>query len=205
MPLLGLVPGTGITPSPSTTAKTTTRGKIPRNLTLNDSAHYSLSQSAATSDPNYVPPAGSSHIKLQTKRERRNSRNSNASSVALDDTALAAQVNSMLSFNESSTSFGSSSHHRRMVPKRQDSRLSMNSAKYFPPTLPLSAEGAIQEDRRFLPESMDDIFSPKKSTRIKNKSTPVVETQNNNNTKEKPKRNKSVKTKASEDNSNINI
>lgn len=203
MPPLGLDPGMSVTISPSTKNKTLTvaaslpKGKIPQNPTLNNSTQHSLSRSVI-SDPNYVPPAGYFKTKKRSNKDRRNS---NASSVVLADKALAAQVNAMLSMDESATIFSSTvtgithnSHRRaanRPVPKRRESSLSTSSSRYVPPPLPISVGTPIQEDERNLPESMDAIFSSKKSTRIKK--SPTMDSQDS--TKKKSKR-KSIKTKA---------
>mmetsp|Transcript_5027 Transcript_5027/g.5546 ORF Transcript_5027/g.5546 Transcript_5027/m.5546 type:complete len:363 (-) Transcript_5027:104-1192(-) len=116
-----------------------------------------------------VPPQGSFRIKTSRKERC----NSYVSSTLLHDEVLAAQVDDMLSMNDSLACFGGSctvaANSRRLnrpVPKRQDSRLSVCSSKYVPPQIPLSAGIPIQEESRFLPDSMEVIFSSKPS-RIK--------------------------------------
>lgn len=198
LPPLGLDPGmaAAVAPAPLSSIKSKA-GKIPRSLTLNDSNHQSI-----VSGLSYVPASGS--YKPKTRQTKREHRCSTASSIVLEDKNLAAQVNAMLSMNESTSSFSSptkvrTTHNKKqanLVIKRQDSRLSTCSSKYTAPPLPLSAGMVIQEGERFLPESMDDIFGskPPSKSRTKKSSSSVQ------NTKKKSE-SKPLKTKKSRDNS----
>lgn len=166
---LGLEPGAAMAPRSSNTLRATSskpKGKVPENLTLHESAHQSF-----VSCLSYVPPSGSFRIKT-TRNSKMERRNSSASTIVLEDKNLAAQVNAMLSMNESENSFSSpcqthatSSHRQahKLKPTREDNLLSTCSSKYVPPPLPLSAATPIQESERFLPESMDDIFPTERS------------------------------------------
>jgi hypothetical protein len=143
----------------SSTARARER-KLPRS-SLNSTTH-SHSTPSTISEPTYVPPSGSFRNvppngsfrmkKTRKQKERCNSNDSAISRFSLDDDdILAAQVNDILSMNDSSTSFASiatatasaamkNRKSNRAVPNREDSRLSTSSksSKYVPPPSPQS-------------------------------------------------------------------
>eukprot|EP00536_Pseudo-nitzschia_multiseries_P003221 jgi/Psemu1/301826/fgenesh1_kg.48_\ len=171
-------------------------GKVPRNFSLHDSSHKTNGSSLSDESSFRIPKpnamskrerrTSSTSIALQdsalaaqvdamlftneakpspmTKRERRTSN----ASMALQDQILAAQVDAMLFMNDSSNSHGSSSHGLTMKgaqqsnkPQRQGRRVSSCSANYAPPPPPTARDKPIQEGKRSLPKSMQDIFSSK--------------------------------------------
>ncbi len=173
------------------TKKVLRKGKKPRRKSHDQSTTRSV-----TSEDMYVPPAPAFVAKRRdSKVDRRGSGGSATShDMALAvDKALAAQVDAILSMNESKHSRDFSSHSRgsftghsrtsqtghsralkkgtRPKPRRQDSRFSVNSSSaYIPP--PLHSEGASQRGERHMPESMDEIFASKQPTtsrRVKKK------------------------------------
>jgi len=185
-------------PALSLTKKKLRKGKKPRRK----------SNLSVISDPMYVPPAAV----FETKTKRRGS--NHAESIASGDKsravdqALAAQVNAILSMNDSKTGMGFSSHSRtshsghnrrgtrptRPKPTRQDSRFSVGS--FVPPTL--HGDGQSQRGERHLPESMDDIFASgrKKSIKRGKKKKPTEEKKKKKkSSKGKPLRTKSTVSK----------
>jgi len=182
VPPLGLEPGASEASLPSTRVKKLRKGKKPRRKSKNLSISHSV-----TSEPLYVPPAA-----VFEKRRGSNDfqRRGSAGSVATAekalsvDKAIAAQVDAMLSMNESKASgCGFSTHSRtshtaghrrgnRPKPRRQDSRFSVSSNTFVPPSLPSLADRPSLTGERYLPESMDDIFSSKKSSKRGKKKKP---------------------------------
>mmetsp|Transcript_9251 Transcript_9251/g.22985 ORF Transcript_9251/g.22985 Transcript_9251/m.22985 type:complete len:409 (+) Transcript_9251:261-1487(+) len=167
------------------TKKKLRKGKKPRSKSRDKSG------GSVTSDPNYVPPAP---VFVAKRRASRSERGDNRSVTSHDralavDKALAAQVDAILSINESKNSRDFSSHSRgsytghsrtshtghsralkkgtRPKPRRQDSRFSVSS--YVPPSM--HSDGMSQRGERHMPESMDEIFAktPSSSRRVKKK------------------------------------
>lgn len=174
------------------TKKVLRKGKKPRRKSHDQSTTRSV-----TSEDMYVPPAPAFVNKRRnSKDDRRGGSGGSVTShdMALAvDKALAAQVDALLTMNESKHSRDFSSHSRgsftghsrtsqtghsrvlkkgtRPKPLRQDSRFSVNSSSaYVPPSL--HSEGASQRGERHMPESMDEIFASKQPTtsrRVKKK------------------------------------
>jgi hypothetical protein len=183
LPPLGLEPGATEAQLPSSKKKLR-KGRKPRRKSKDQSTCQSV-----TSDPIYVPPAAVFGTKSKRRGSNDAERRSSLSSIpSVDkalavDNALAAQVDAILSMNEAKKSNDYSGHSRssytghsrnsrtglkrgnRPKPRRQDSRFSTTSNTYVPPSI--HSDGPSQRGERYLPESMDDIFSSKKSPSTK--------------------------------------
>jgi hypothetical protein len=212
------------------TKKKLRKGKKPRRKSRDLSTSLSTSQSII-SDPVYVPPPAV----FETKSKRRGSndasrhaerRGSSGSIASYDkalavDKALAAQVDAILSMNESKHSVGFSNHSRagisnhsrasytghsrtgvsnhsrplkkgtRPKPAKPTRQQSNASSAYIPRSF--HTDGVSQRGERCMPESMDDIFASSPTKRVKKKKSTEKKK------KKKSSEGKSLRSRASRD------
>jgi len=219
----------GLEEAPPPTKKKLRKGKKPRRKSRDLSTPLSTSQSII-SDPVYVPPPAV----FETKSKRRGSndasrhaerRGSSGSIASYDkalavDKALAAQVDAILSMNESKHSVGFSNHSRtgfsnhsrtsytghsrtsqhgrplkkgtRPKPAKPTRQQSNASSAYVPQSF--HADGVSQRGERCMPESMDEIFASSPTMRVKKKKSTEKKKK-----KKKSSEGKSLRSRASRD------